>query len=55
MPIVKPYPVHVPYVRPVFHHTKPVNDDSDNVEDDDYMPRPESSKKNVHYRRKPHR
>lgn len=46
VPVEKPYPVHIPYVRPVFHHTRPapVHEDPDNMEEDDFMRRPEAKK-----------
>nr|XP_021189047.2 homeobox protein 2 isoform X1 [Helicoverpa armigera] len=53
VPVEKPYPVHIPYVRPVFHHTKPVHEDPENLEEDDYMRRPEV-KKPSQYKKRPY-
>ncbi|CAH2075378.1 unnamed protein product, partial [Iphiclides podalirius] len=48
VPVAKPYPVAVPQVRPVFHHSRPHREeydlDHDIDDDDDYQPRPESTK-----------
>ncbi|KAH9639583.1 hypothetical protein HF086_008641 [Spodoptera exigua] len=53
VPVEKPYPVHVPYVRPVFHHTKPVHEDPENIEEEDFMRRPEI-KKPTQYKKRPY-
>ncbi|CAH0700029.1 unnamed protein product [Spodoptera exigua] len=53
VPVEKPYPVHVPYVRPVFHHTKPVHEDPENIEEEDFMRRPEL-KKPTQYKKRPY-
>ncbi|RVE54368.1 hypothetical protein evm_000853 [Chilo suppressalis] len=54
VPVVKPYPVHIPHVRPVFHHTRPHREEFDaESDDDDYFPRPESSKKTPPYKKRP--
>ncbi|VVC97245.1 unnamed protein product [Leptidea sinapis] len=46
VPVMKPYPVKVPQVRPLFHHTKSHDErDPDYDEDDDYLPRPENSRR----------
>lgn len=53
--MVKPYPVHIPHVRPVFHHSRPPREDFDSeveAEEDDYLPRPESSKR-IPYKKRP--
>ncbi|XP_026328532.1 uncharacterized protein LOC113236601 isoform X2 [Hyposmocoma kahamanoa] len=52
VPVVKPYPVSIPQIRPVFHHTRPREEDPIDDEDDDYLPRPETSKK-VPYAKRP--
>lgn len=53
VPVMKPYPVHVPYIKPVFHHTKSRDEyDSDHGEDDDYLPRPEGKNKYSPYKKK---
>lgn len=52
--MVKPYPVHIPYVRPVFHNSKPSVEEFEYEQDDEeYVSRPQKEKKNVHYSRKP--
>ncbi|CAG4938002.1 unnamed protein product [Colias eurytheme] len=46
VPIMKPYPVTVPQVRPLFHHSRPHDErESDFDDEDEYQPRPESSKR----------
>lgn len=48
MPVMKPYAVPVPHVRPVFHHSRPYDEMEGEREVDheelDYMPRPEASR-----------
>lgn len=47
MPVMKPYPVPIPHVRPVFHHSKHSHEDLDlepdaSMSEEDYYPsRPE--------------
>lgn len=55
VPVMKPYPVPVPHIRPVFHHSRP-REEHDNIDDeeDDYLPRPESNKR-VPYVKRPRR
>ncbi|CAB3243033.1 unnamed protein product [Arctia plantaginis] len=51
VPVEKPYPVHIPYVRPVFHHTMPVHEDSEYIEGDDYQRRPKFRKPSQYKKR----
>lgn len=44
MPVMKPYPVHIPQIRPVFHHTKPHDDNDLESDEDEYSPRPDSKR-----------
>ncbi|XP_028171084.1 putative uncharacterized protein DDB_G0282499 isoform X1 [Ostrinia furnacalis] len=55
VPVVKPYPVHIPHVRPVFHHSRPPREDFDEIDadEDDYLPRPEGSKRIPPYKKRP--
>ncbi|KAJ2947075.1 hypothetical protein O0L34_g16421 [Tuta absoluta] len=53
VPVIKPYPVHIPHIRPVFHHTRPKEEIDGPIDDeDDYMPRPETSKR-IPYAKRP--
>ncbi|XP_049866513.1 uncharacterized protein LOC126367151 isoform X1 [Pectinophora gossypiella] len=49
VPVIKPFPVPVPHIRPVFHHTRSKEDEE---EEDDYLPRPETSKR-IPYAKRP--
>ncbi|XP_031769504.2 uncharacterized protein LOC113511863 isoform X2 [Galleria mellonella] len=56
VPVMQPYPVHIPHVRPVFHHTRPREEFESDIpidDDDDYFPRPEGSKKQNSYKKRP--
>ncbi|XP_045446394.1 uncharacterized protein DDB_G0292186-like [Melitaea cinxia] len=44
VPVKKPYPVHIPQIRPVFHHTKPHDDNDLESDEDEYIPRPDSKR-----------
>lgn len=50
VPVVKPYPVAIPQIKPIFHHTKS-HDDDEAESDDEYISRPEKKP----YTKKPKR